>query len=141
MKNLRCWVAACLLLLCLLVSRSSQAQQPDYSKHPQWIKMMDDPKVNYFEAVKAFDTYWKGRTKPVEEKEVFNNFNQKKIVAIRKTEREAKEYAFEYKKFLFWQQQVLPYVQPDGCILSTEERLRIFEQEKKERQRKSDGSN
>jgi len=101
---------------------------------------MDDPKVNYFEAVKAFDAYWKGRTKPVEEKEVFNNFNQKKIVAIRKTEREAKEYAFEYKKFLFWQQQVLPYVQPDGSILSTEQRLRIFEQEKKERQRASGSS-
>lgn len=133
------FLAAVILLLCFSFSLHGQAQQPDYSKHPHWIKMMDDPNVNYFEAVKAFETYWKGRTKPVEEKEVFSNYNQQKIVTIRKTEREAKEYAFEYKKFLYWQQQVLPYVQPNGRILSTEERLQLFEQEKKERQRRSKG--
>lgn len=133
-------LAAVILLLCLSFSLHLPAQQPDYSKQPHWIKMMDDPNVNYFEAVKAFETYWKGRTKPVEEKEVFSNYNQQKIVAIRKTEREAKEYAFEYKKFLYWQRQVLPYVQPNGRILSTEERLQLFEQEKKERQRRPNGS-
>ncbi|MDF2188398.1 hypothetical protein [Paraflavitalea sp. CAU 1676] len=140
MKNLQPCIAACLLLLCTAFSQRLHAQQPDSTKLPNWVKMMDDPKVNYFEAVKAFETYWKDKTKPVEEKEVFSNYTQKKVVTIRKTEREAKEYAFEYKKFLFWQQQTLPYVQPDGSILSTEERLRIFEQEKKDRQRRSGGS-
>lgn len=111
----------------------------DYKNNPEWIKMMDDPNVNFYEAVKAFDMYWQGREKPVQEKEVFENYNEKKITTIRETHREAKQYAIEYKKFQNWKRESLPYVQPDGRILSMEERLKLFEKEKKERSTGPDG--
>ena len=31
----------------------------NYSKNPEWIQMMDNPNVNYYEAVKAYNEYWK----------------------------------------------------------------------------------
>lgn len=135
MKRLQRFATSFFLLISLSIFQYSIGQQPDYASKPHWIKMMEDSSVNYFEAVKAFNTYWKDRSKPVEEKEIFSNYNQRKITTVRKTEREAKEYAIEYKKFLNWQRETLPYVQADGRILSREERLRIFEKEKQERQR------
>lgn len=38
--------------------------------------------------------------------------------------------AFEYKRFKDWQQEVLPYVQPDGSILSEQEKEMIWKNKK-----------
>ena len=41
-----------------LFSQSSSDQSTtDYANFPAWIKMMDDPKTNYYEANKAYDEY------------------------------------------------------------------------------------
>ncbi|MBX7241236.1 MAG: hypothetical protein K1X92_05750 [Bacteroidia bacterium] len=110
-------------------------------KHPVWIEMIKNPEVNYFEAKKAFELFWKGKDQPVEEEEilgkkhdqekrkkgfVYRLFNQK--------EETARKYAFEHKRFKHWMMTVEPYVQPDGRILSKEEQLKIWEQEKKRKQ-------
>jgi len=41
----------------------------DYKNTPVWITMMDDPNVNYFEAIKAYEVYWKNHQKPKGEEE------------------------------------------------------------------------
>jgi hypothetical protein len=39
---------------------------------PAWIKMMDDPKVDYFDAVKNYERFWKNKIKPLDEQEVIS---------------------------------------------------------------------
>jgi hypothetical protein len=88
---------------------------------PDWIKMMNDRNVNYFEAVKAFDSYWANREKPAETDAVFKDGKEKEPVEI-----ENIKFAFEYRKFLAWKYQVLPFVEPDGRIRSAAQRKSDF---------------
>jgi hypothetical protein len=99
---------------------------------PRWVEMMKDEKVNYHEAVKAFDEFWKNKEKPVEENEIFEGKagNRKQRVVANP---DTRKYAFEYKKFLNWKRAVSPFVQPDGRILDKEEQLRLMEEEKRMR--------
>jgi hypothetical protein len=124
-----------LLLIAIFLSNQSYAQQKKDATSPKWIKMMDDRNVNFFEAQKEFNSFWKDKEKPTEEKEVFSNFEKKNQTKVKFNEgAEAKKYSFEYKRFLNWQREVAPYVQPDGRILNTEERIKLWEQEKKNRE-------
>jgi hypothetical protein len=43
----------------VFAQNSSDQSTTDYTNYPVWIKMMDDPKTNYYEANKAYDEYWK----------------------------------------------------------------------------------
>ena len=107
-----------------------------YKASPVWIQMMDDPSVNYYEAVLAFDTYWESREIPNEEHELFIASNEEKekddFISNKKEKQseEAKRYAFEYKKFKHWQQKVLPFVKEDGHIMSKEEQLALWKQQR-----------
>jgi hypothetical protein len=97
---------------------------------PKWVKMMNDPNVNYFEAVSNFNEYWENKDKPVGEEEIFVAKNSR----IRENKgNEAILYSFEYKKFLIWQKKNLAYVKSDGTLLTQNEKLEIFEKEKKAR--------
>ena len=111
------------------------------AKNPVWIEMQKDPNVNYFQAKKAFELFWKDKDKPVEEDEILGKKHEeekrKKGFVYRlfhQKEETAQKYAFEYKKFKQWLFTVEPYVQADGRILSKEEQLKIWEQEKKRKQ-------
>ena len=115
-----------LIFLFLLVIQITNAQ----NKTPQWIKMMEDPNVNYHEAVKNFDNYWKEKEKPIEEKEIFN---MKKNVVKDNKSKITIQYAFEYKKFQLWRRKMLPFVQENGHILNKSERLKLWEKEKNNR--------
>jgi hypothetical protein len=53
-----------------------QAQSADYKNSPEWIKMIDDPNANYFEAIKAYETYWKYHEKPKNEEEEMEEMAQ-----------------------------------------------------------------
>lgn len=119
-----------LMILLLAYTNILYAQQNKTDDKPGWIRMMNDSTVNYFTAVKAFNDFWKGKEKPVEEDETFAA-NAKKEKRRSPKEKDAEKYAFEYKKFLNWQRSVLPYVQPDGRILTPQQRLKIFYEEKK----------
>ena len=98
--------------------------------------MMDDSSVNYFEAVKAYDDFWANRKKPLEEDEIIGEKRKKslwdRIFASReeKQEVEANKYKFECKKFEHWKFVMQPYVQPDGRILSTDEQLEIWKNQR-----------
>jgi hypothetical protein len=103
-----------------------------------WVQMMDDPNTNYFDAVENFENFWKGKVLPKTEEEKFGEANEevkKEKEELRSQDMPAVKYFFEYKKFKHWQKDVLPYVQPNGRILTIEERMDIrnkqLEQEKK----------
>ncbi len=122
-----------LLLLCLIaLSTNAFAQKTsskNYAKHPVWITMMNDS-VNYFEALKAFNTYWKSRPKPSEEDEIIGEHRKKEKMgwkAERAEERQeaSNKLAFQYKRFKWWQMKVEPWVQDDGSILSKEKQQEI----------------
>lgn len=107
-------------------------KNPNYRKHAYWIQMMDDPNVNFFVAEKAFETYWEDRGEPEKERGEGEHEKEKHSVIKRifvsdeKLEYENMQYASEYKRFKQWRMDVLPFVQPDGSILSPEEQLEIW---------------
>ena len=130
------------VILFITVNMYSQTQKKalSYSKYPYWIEMINDPHVNYFEAVKAYDEFWANRKQPKEEDDIIGQSGtseRKKSFLERffkyKEEREEKEfrkYAFEVKKFKNWKRKVFPYVQEDGSILDAEARLKLLEEQK-----------
>ena len=113
---------------------------------PLWIKMMDSPNPNYAAAIKSFDEYWMDKKKPTTEEELFKNAEHPEDAVKNSTyaqkeedeeeENEAKsaaiKYSFEYKKFLIWQKEVAPYVQEDGSILSADQRIKAWSQQKQQ---------
>lgn len=138
MKRNRILQSAAWLLLCMLLNYSATAQTK--SKPPLWVTMMDDPNVNYFEAVKNFNDYWKTREKPVEEKELFGSVGDKeKEESIKqkkgrlKAEDPAQKYAFEYKRFLWWMREAEPFVQSDGRIKGMNERINEWRTQQQQR--------
>ncbi len=131
-----------LILICMcLITQQGKSQNhsnKEYERKPLWIQMMNDPLVNYFEAKKAFDLFWKNKPLPTEEDEVMGEqhgsgekrhsflkelFKSKK----EKQEEESQRYAFDYKKFKHWERLVLPYVQEDGHILTQDEKLKLWQ--------------
>lgn len=130
------WVIGFFLLGAIAIGQN-KTQKPDYHKKPYWIDMIKDPNVNYFEALKAYEEFWKGREKPVDEDAVTGQQKQ----AVEKGKKEGakevarqkklyKQYGLECKKFEHWKMSVKPYVQPDGHILSKEEQMKLWEEQK-----------
>ncbi len=120
----------------------------NYSKNPEWIQMMDNPNVNYYEAVKAYNEYWKNREKPGELEESTMNSKEKMKEYKREhkhdgdkkplSDKEKKELQekenmiYQIKRFENWMLTVKPYVQEDGRILSQAEIDAISEKQKQE---------
>ncbi len=118
----------------------TKAKNLNYSKQPYWIEMMNNPKANYFETVKAYELFWKNRKEPREEDDIIGQskteeskktFLQKWFKSkAEKEEEETRKYAFDVKKYRHWKLKVLPYVQEDGSILDEDARLKIWEEQK-----------
>jgi hypothetical protein len=140
-ENMRIWFAITLFTICIHFASAQKNLNKFYKKNPVWIDMIKDPNVNYFEAVKAYDSFWSNRKKPVEEDLILNqnkgvNDTEKDKIsrrALREKRREKllnEKYGFECKKFEHWKMQVKPYVQADGSILSKEAQLKLWEDKK-----------
>lgn len=87
----------------------AQDNSPDYRNNPVWIKMMEDPNTNFYEAVKAYETFWMYHEKPNDEAEEMENaalqssekMNDKQKKALEKKNREKeRELNKENKKKL-----------------------------------------
>jgi len=127
------------MLLAIVISFISQAgpqkaKSVDYAKEPAWITMMDDSTVNYFEALKAYETYWKHHEKPEDEEELMNEGKEKveekrkehaKKISVAEKEAEV-QMRYQCKRFEDWKHEVFPFVQPDGRILTQAERVKIW---------------
>lgn len=127
------------LLICFSFMHAQKSKSKNYKKNPVWIEMMKDPNVNYFEAIKAYETFWKNKEKPLEEDELIGQTkgeaskeekmeSRKKMREKRREKEMYKKYGLDCKKFEHWKLQVKPYVQADGHILSKEEQLKMWEE-------------
>ncbi|MFM9055112.1 MAG: hypothetical protein ACKOQY_00255 [Bacteroidota bacterium] len=127
-------------------------QAPGGMETPRWVFMMEDPNVNFFEAIKEYQNYWMTHRKPISESELFEKENkrpkeERQAEAEREEERlqklgkelsgselEQTEYLkYQSKRFDKWVIEVKPWVQENGHILSYEERRAIWEKEEAEK--------
>lgn len=130
-------------LLCGITVSAQRNESRQQTKEPDWVTLMDDPNVNFFVIEKSFNDFWKNKELPIEEDEILDVkknterkrrflgiFKRKESEAEREREEDTRKYAFAYKKYQWWRRQVLPYVQPDGSILSKEKQVEIWQQQK-----------
>ena len=142
-----------LVYLCSLLLYSSlltQAQSLDsiaekklfkiYHASPVWINMMEDSKVNYFEACTAFEMYWVGREIPAETEGEANKLYEMKDKKKSDREKEGEQvkglhfndpasYAmiYEYKRFINWRRVMRNKIDPQtGRILTSQEQDAIW---------------
>ena len=121
-----------LFVLLILASKLLHAQK---ANDPDWYTMMHDPKVNYFKAVQAHSNYWRNKKlKPLKELRELENEEHKHL----HKEMTATEM-LEYKRILLlnrdfenWKQEEESWVQPDGRILSQDEKMAIILQQQQE---------
>jgi len=128
-------IVLCLLAVIAMQQLYAQQNQDAYYRtHPAWISMMSNESANYYEAVHAFTLFWENKETPTEENELFsapdtekesNDFISSKMALTE----DATKYAFEYKKFIYWQQDVLPFVKDDGQLMSKQEQLDFWKQQ------------
>jgi len=105
--------------------------------------MMEDPNVNYFKALEAFEAYWEKRVEPEEESELITEgkLTREQADSMQKsrstwTQAQLNDYMvmkYQFKRFKDWKRSMFPYVQADGRILSEEERMQLYNQQLKER--------
>ena len=129
-----------MLLGCFIsIKGYGQTANLNYAKHPYWITMMDDSTANYFEAQKAYDTFWKGKVIPLEEEEtlgmkgaVANEEKEKgswlERLFRRDKDRKYEHYRLDCKRFEHWKMMMLPFVQEDGSILYPQQQLKLWKE-------------
>jgi len=144
---------ACFILIILFSSKvqSQPVTQADYANDPVWIKMINDSNVNYYEAIKAYNIYWKNHVKPAgEEEEMSESGNdskererelrketkadRKKVVTEEDLKKQNENNLMKYhiKRFEQWAREVKPFVQEDGRILTDHERMEIWNKQQQE---------
>ncbi|MFM9052704.1 MAG: hypothetical protein ACKOKF_10395 [Bacteroidota bacterium] len=147
-----------LLVLVSIAGNSLKAQDatanhpyPKSIEPPVWVLMMDDPEANYFEAMKAYEEYWKTHPMPAEEEEEMEGAlpekgvsekerrrqererEEEKLKKLRGADLEVAEYLkFQNKRFKNWAREVKPWVQENGHILSDAERTEIWNKQQEE---------
>ncbi len=141
------------LFIFATVYMQMQAQthsKKEYSKKPLWIDMMNDSTANYFETIKAFREFWKGRVLPEEpfenesidtfEKEVgLKEDNESPRERMREKRKREKynpkneiNYGAQVRAFKGWMHSVKPWVREDGTIISVYEQQKIINQQQQE---------
>jgi len=119
-------------------SQSVSKKELNYSKHPYWIAMIDDTTSNYYETIKAYDTFWKNREKPKEEEETMGmkgateKEKKEKSTWLKRlfqndVEKNETMYTYQCKRYEHWKMMMQPYVQPDGSILYPYQRLQLWQ--------------
>src|SRR6478609_2373630 len=84
--------------LALSQSAGKKYNSKKYKKEPVWIEMMNDPKANYFETIKAFREYWKDRVLPKEPFETEGAESFEREVGLINEKESEKEREREEKK-------------------------------------------
>lgn len=130
-----------LLLVCFGTISIAATAQTDinkeklYAKQPLWIDMMEDEKSNFFEVEKAYKIYWEHHEEPEGEHDVIGEYQEREKIPSRRKQRKIEaesKMRMAMRKYNWWHEQTLPYVQGDGSILTAEERLKIWEADKKQ---------
>jgi hypothetical protein len=130
-------ISTIFLLICCInisMSQTDTARYRLYRSSAIWKDMLDDPNANYFEVQKAFELFWSGKERPLEEDEIIGESHRLKNNFINRTfnAKELKEQqlldalAFDIKRYHWWLIKMEPYVQEDGSIMSMEQRLELW---------------
>jgi hypothetical protein len=132
------------MAILLLVCNDAHGQNGSKSKAikaPSWVTAMNDPDANYYKAIKEYEDFWKGKEKPLDEEHLMNKGKEEVKEHVRSlSKKEIKQqrlmdyYRYQCKRFDNWVRVNKPYVQSDGHILTAEERLKLWEQNKGDRQ-------
>jgi hypothetical protein len=123
-----------LLFISNTTTVSAQTNQ-DQQSLPSWVYAIDNPQVNYYQAIRDFDNYWKGKSKPElddreQEEDKQHRQLEKQLRKMNAVQHEQYNLmAYHYKRFLDWQHEVKPYVQEDGRILTADERVNLWKQQ------------
>ena len=148
MKQLRVLLT---ILICLSLGANAQTNSgaTTASNQPIWVQMMSDENVNYFEAVEAFNSYFKTHPMPdleVEEelmggdlkanedyeKEMKRDNKSTLTEQERKSMVEREQMNYQVKRFRNWMKESKPFVQADGHILTGSERAAIWQKQQEE---------
>lgn len=121
------------LLVLASVKGSAQVayDAKEYARKPVWIEMIKDTAVNFFEAEKAFNTYFKHHEKPEGEAEDIGEHKKREKYPSKKEQREMQRenrMRMEVKRYEHWRDMIRPYVQADGSIPGPTKRLQIHRQ-------------
>ncbi|MEO6834036.1 MAG: hypothetical protein ABI378_15205 [Chitinophagaceae bacterium] len=131
------WIFALSILVAnaALAQQNSRSENKAFARNPLWVQMIDDTTTNYFVAEEAFNTYFKHHELPEGENEEIGEHAKQEKISKRKQRRIWKENALrmDVKRYNIWHQQMQPYVQSDGRILYTRERLAIWKEQQKGR--------
>lgn len=133
MKHLLPACTALLLFMCRpAAAQDSSPAGQNYARNPIWIAMMEDSTANYFEVQKAYSVYFRNHKLPEGEHDVIGEKREhdKKLSrrGIRRVNADNR-LRVAVKKYVWWQQKMLPYVQPDGRILFPYQRLQLHAQQ------------
>jgi hypothetical protein len=133
-----------LFVLLFTVPYMLTAQNVPKNQDPIWYTMMQDPKVNYHAAVKAYKDYWKDKKTPpnkdLRRTEEYKTYFSKMTVA----ERQEYERVFLlHKEFKYWMQNEEAWVQADGTLMPQAEREALIERQQAEQKaiEKKNGKN
>jgi competence protein ComGC len=147
-KNVRYAMMIVSILLFAIPQLFAQKDATIKDEMPNWVKMMEDPNVNYNNAIKAYESYWKGKEKPEWEDPMMEYYEGK--ITLKQAQREQKkrareikemnqqerlkydQLAYHCKRFEQWKREVAPYVQEDGSILTEEDKLAIWKKQQEE---------
>jgi hypothetical protein len=131
-----------LLLLGMTTQLFGQSNLNDADKLPEWVEMIDNPETNYFEAIQAFNTYWKDKVRPKSEAELAKQlhavqyrreFLEQPDSTISDAAREQYNLLkYHYKRFKNWEQEIKPFVQEDGRILTMQQRIDMWHTQQSE---------
>lgn len=148
-----------LLALCTFAKHLQAQSDSKYRKTALWIAMMEDPNINYYEAIKAFNMYFERHKMPrIEEEEMGKEgYAYPSLKSREEEERERQEekeieaanagslflkknyegmppseMAMQVRKFKQWRQTEQSWVQEDGHILSQTERQAIIDKQQAE---------
>ncbi|MBL7719014.1 MAG: hypothetical protein JNL72_09285 [Flavipsychrobacter sp.] len=127
-------------LACLFFSIQADAQakkysDKEYAKEPLWVEMLDDTTANFFEVEKAFNIYFQHNEMPSSEHDMIGEHAEREKNPSKKKQLKIEQDSHlrrQVKKYHRWHEKMLPYVQPDGRILTPTERLAIWQQVKDE---------
>lgn len=133
------WLVVCMFLVCA----EAQAQKPgvNFKAEATWIKMIDDPNVNYYEAIKTYSDYWKNHPKPSDpedrllEPKPKDGDGDNKVLLSKEEKIYDDEMIYQIKRFENWVRMVKPFVQNDGRILTDAERMAIWKKQQEEKQK------
>jgi hypothetical protein len=131
-----------LLLFGMSTQLFGQSNPNDADKLPEWVAMIDNPETNYFEAIQAFNAYWKDKLRPKSEAELAKQLNavQHRREFLEQPDSSISDAArerynllkYHYKRFKNWEQEIKPFVQEDGRILTMQQRIDMWHTQQSE---------